>query len=423
MIVAGTVPKDRTMGAGRHGRERSAESSAARDGTQRQAELEASPTSRENPRVLDWNALAWPEFVEALEAYRRDYYLGRSPREEERAYIEIAQTFQGMPLAERACHTAELVLFLNRWKCHLATEPSRAALSEWIQTNCRSLEGLENRRLLDPEVTALTGVIDRLYESLISLKTTAIPTMGDAAASKILHQMVPGLFVMWDKYVRQWAPGYGAYTVSMHELASRLVDQAPDAARADIEGYLQRRLSYPIRKSLAKYVDEYNWYVAFGKSRIVALEARPRRSKSELEAEPTTSSSWDDEARARAIGEIAQLHDRLERDLRTVVRGRLQALEGGWREKLLKALNQRRREDLADKPGHALMSSLYFLELRDVISKYWPEFQNRFQDKQRFQQAMTTVNERPHAHAKEFDLADLALLRRDYRWLQERVDA
>jgi hypothetical protein len=117
------------------------------------------------------------------------------------------------------------------------------------------------------------------------------------------------------------------------------------------------------------------------------------------------------------------MHDRLERDLRTVVRGRLQALDGSWRERLLKALDQHRRNELAETPGHLLMERLYFRELRDIVSKAWPEFQTRFQDKQRFRQAMTIVNDRLHAHSKDFDLAELALQRREYKWLQERVDA
>jgi hypothetical protein len=89
--------------------------------------------------------------------------------------------------------------------------------------------------------------------------------MGDAAASKILGAMVPSLFVMWDKVIKKKAGlGYGGFLVRMHAFALQVRDElAPEAARADIEGYLQQHLAYPVRKPLAKYIDEYNWWLAW----------------------------------------------------------------------------------------------------------------------------------------------------------------
>jgi hypothetical protein len=46
--------------------------------------------------------------------------------------------------------------------------------------------------------------------------------MGPAAASEILHVMIP------------------------------------------VDAYLQRTVGYPVRKPLAKYIDEYNWWRAWG---------------------------------------------------------------------------------------------------------------------------------------------------------------
>jgi len=31
-----------------------------------------------------------------------------------------------------------------------------------------------------------------------------------------------------------------------------------------MDGYRQRILRYPVRKPLAKYIDEYNWWLAWG---------------------------------------------------------------------------------------------------------------------------------------------------------------
>ena len=50
----------------------------------------------------------------------------------------------------------------------------------------------------------------------------------------------------------------------MHSLAVRIRDElAPEKARDDIDGYLQRTHGHPVRKPLATYIDEYNWWLAW----------------------------------------------------------------------------------------------------------------------------------------------------------------
>jgi hypothetical protein len=51
----------------------------------------------------------------------------------------------------------------------------------------------------------------------------------------------------------------------MHALALRLTDEAP---AADVEAYLQELLGYETRKTLAKYLDEYNWFEAVGREQL-----------------------------------------------------------------------------------------------------------------------------------------------------------
>jgi hypothetical protein len=53
----------------------------------------------------------------------------------------------------------------------------------------------------------------------------------------------------------------------MHRFAVRLRDEAPLDARNDVGAYLSRLLEYPVRKPLAKFIDEHNWYAAFGVTR------------------------------------------------------------------------------------------------------------------------------------------------------------
>jgi hypothetical protein len=124
--------------------------------------------------------------------------------------------------------------------------------------------------------------------------------------------------------------------------------------------------------------------------------------------------------------EIAVLHNRVERDMRTLIRGVLQAAYSNsaeWTQRILSAVPEERRAGLTGRRGAELLGQLYFLELKQIVLKEWPLFQGRFGDRQRFVQAMDIANDRPFAHAKDHDVADLALFRREYRWLQERVDA
>jgi hypothetical protein len=53
----------------------------------------------------------------------------------------------------------------------------------------------------------------------------------------------------------------------MHALARRLADQAP---ADDVEACLQELLGYETRKTLAKYLDEYNWFEAVGREQLAA---------------------------------------------------------------------------------------------------------------------------------------------------------
>ncbi|HET6657702.1 MAG TPA: hypothetical protein VFG61_07395, partial [Gaiellaceae bacterium] len=80
--------------------------------------------------------------------------------------------------------------------------------------------------------------------------------------------------VMWDKEISRSArEGYGAYLLAMHRLALRLADEAP---AEDVEVYLQELLGYETRKTLAKYLDEYNWFEAVGREQLTARRDRSR---------------------------------------------------------------------------------------------------------------------------------------------------
>jgi hypothetical protein len=80
----------------------------------------------------------------------------------------------------------------------------------------------------------------------------------DAANSKALHQLVPAVFVMWDKKIKQFALDYGDFTQRMHRLARLLINDSPYRDSDRVERELQVALGYSARKPLAKYLDELN---------------------------------------------------------------------------------------------------------------------------------------------------------------------
>ena len=117
-----------------------------------------------------------------------------------------------------------------------------------------------------------TEELGNLHDELIrEMRANGVLNMADAAASKALHLIRPRLFVMWDKEIRRSAPGgYSAYLLQMHALAVRLSDEAP---ADDVEAYLQELLGYETRKTLAKYLDEYNWFEAVGVGQLPPTSA------------------------------------------------------------------------------------------------------------------------------------------------------
>jgi hypothetical protein len=218
---------------------------------------------------MDWDAVTWSDFEQALVRYRDKFY--RQKREEQH-YLDIYHRLQPLPLRDKAGESAAIVRFLNLWNCRLSTAAATAALPIWMEREAAALEALVGLSVEHAEAFILRDELDRLHASLIELKwgcyAPRVQTMGDAAASKTLHVLIPPLFVMWDRYIRGSLPSYGAYMAKMHTFAVRLRNElAPPAAREDLEGYLQRHLEYPVRKTLAKHIDEYNWYVAFGHTR------------------------------------------------------------------------------------------------------------------------------------------------------------
>src|SRR4051794_17300536 len=137
-------------------------------------------------------------------------------------------------------------------------------MSGWIREHMPELEALEGPRLVDGDFLDRLPAMLSLYGSVLGLKAQ-IRTMGDTAASKFLHVLLPDIFVMWDNNIKPFARDYEDFLTEMHVLGRRLVAES-GVGEGQIEEHLQSHLGYGVRKTLAKYLDEYNWYVAVGEA-------------------------------------------------------------------------------------------------------------------------------------------------------------
>jgi len=196
--------------------------------------------------LIVWEDVTWPTFVAGLEGFR-DHFTRAAQAPE--------------PRPESA---AEIIGVLNRWACRLSTERAPGALETWLRDKASALDRVAPLTISAPLPAEELGA---LHDDLIAhMRAAGVNSMGDAAASKALYLLQPRLFVMWDKEIRRSAPeGYGSYLLEMHGLAGRLTDQAP---AEDVEAHLQELLGYETRKTLAKYLDEYNWFEAVGREQL-----------------------------------------------------------------------------------------------------------------------------------------------------------
>ena len=66
---------------------------------------------------------------------------------------------------------------------------------------------------------------------------------------------------------------------------------------------------------------------------------------------------------------------------------------------------------------------MFWLELVNLVKKNWPMYEKYFVDRKQLDLFSDIINDRPDAHAKDFDGADLALQRRAIGWFQDRIHA
>ena len=90
-------------------------------------------------------------------------------------------------------------------------------------------------------------------------------------------------------------------------------------------------------------------------------------------------------------------------------------------EQVINSLPESRRKMLLGQPLDSLFQKLMWLEFTGLVSGNWTLFESIFGDKRLFEDHSGISNDRPDAHAKEWDQADFALYRRSLQWLEERL--
>ncbi len=132
-----------------------------------------------------------------------------------------------------------------------------------------------------------------------------------------------------------------------------------------------------------------------------------------------------DDVWAEELAVLNRRRNTLEASIRNLIRFTLKS-DGSketWVSRVLKCLPDQRRQALSSYSSGALMAQLYWKELGSIIVKNWISFERVLGDRNRFENAMEILNDRPDAHAKNIDLAELALHRRELSWLESRVES
>lgn len=230
------------------------------------------------------NELEWAAFIFSVKG-EDIYYVEDAPE----VWKTLKEGKPGIPI----------VNFLNHMGMRLSKKEIPPKIDDWYNSKGKlSLDKLEDSIIkIDLNNEQVVENIIKLYDSLDS-----IPKINDTSASKILHVLKPDLFVMWDNEIRRhFSQGLMRKTGSnpyihflkiMQQLANSVYNTNP---RIDEEISLKLKKLYEgnlsllidlnrskeiiqtekiiefmgnVGKSIAKYLDEYNWAVL---TKLIAL--------------------------------------------------------------------------------------------------------------------------------------------------------
>jgi hypothetical protein len=202
------------------------------------------------------------DFEKCLECWKTLYRL------DDGIYKIILEEFQNSYLTPTKTY-AYIIRFLEIWGVRIAVNISEDELCSKINELKQQLEqlNLEPKQLEQFKVNLddLGQWIRKAFDQICSVRY-----VGPTSASKILHLLLPGLFVMWDKYIAE------EFRVEMNSQGYlEFLRKSQDTLRSLMNDYRNRGLENPeyelyrkYGKPLTKLLDEYNWLTITRKNRL-----------------------------------------------------------------------------------------------------------------------------------------------------------
>lgn len=189
-------------------------------------------------------------------------------------YIEYVlkrrQTWENVNRITEAEIKKTVIEFLKRWKIRNVNMIVPHELKEVLKKLSKHFEVLRSRNLIDfdfkeeinidGEKKTVSEIIEEIYKELLSRRG-----IGPTSASKIMHCIIPELFMMWDEGIRN-AYGYVGNEVGY----LKFMRESQRILKSILESYGKSRKelcheAYPmINKTLVKLLDEFN-YMRFTK--------------------------------------------------------------------------------------------------------------------------------------------------------------
>ena len=223
--------------------------------------------------------ITWDRFESAVRSYPEIANYDQSYEElmGNKELIEILKTKPGL----KEIH--KVIEFLNRWRCRIKSgNESAKILLSVILENLQLLNILRNYNIehVDFDKKIYGNNFDLKVKDFIILLYSKFRHVhfkfGATATAKILHILIPELFIMWDNdilknYQRRnigvsdSAPGYVNFLISMKSLGAEINNKFKSAELhlsgkgKDPASYLSIVMNYNPPKTLAKFLDEYNW--------------------------------------------------------------------------------------------------------------------------------------------------------------------
>jgi len=213
--------------------------------------------------------ITYEELFEACEQFEKDDWAYDEAWVQAKKFVDW-RNLDSLPLEEIE---NRVILFLNRWACHL---PTQTRLAERIKDVYRKsvpfLQALDGEAIQDIDFDQKKKVENNEHRnSRIMLRVfqnfySTGYHFRDVAASKVLHMVNPDLFVMWDTricraYSVQKSPKGYVYDFIplMKKKANEVIESYMKNKEFSREKAVKALNEFRPLKTLAKLLDEYNY--------------------------------------------------------------------------------------------------------------------------------------------------------------------